>query len=249
MFTLWFYSITAVVIVSLISLVGIFSLALNRKRLERILLFLVSFAVGGLLGDVFLHLLPEVSEEIGFNLGSSLAILGGLLVFFVLEKFIAWRHCHVFTSEEHPHPVVLLNLIGDGVHNFFDGAIIAGSFLASIPLGIATSLAVIFHEIPQEIGDFGILIHGGLPVKKALAFNFLSSIAAILGAILVLLFGLKTLGLEKFLLPFTAGGFIYIAGSDLIPELHKETNPTKSLVQFGGIVLGIAVMLALKILY
>lgn len=243
----WLYSVTAVILVSLISLVGVFSLSLSRRLLEKILLILVSFAVGGLLGDVFLHLLPEMLSEDDFSLVSSLAVLGGFLVFFILEKFIAWRHCHVPTSQEHPHPVVFMNLVGDGIHNFLDGAVIAGSFLASIPLGIATSAAVILHEIPQEIGDFGILIHGGFSVRRAIVFNFISSIAAILGAVIILIFGLQIGGLEGFLLPFTAGGFIYIAGSDLIPELHKETKPVKSLVQFAGIILGIGVMLVLKI--
>jgi len=249
MVTVWLYSLTAVVVVSFISLLGIFSVALNRHRLEKLLLFLVSFAVGGLLGDTFLHLLPELVGETGFTLSHSLAILGGLLIFFVLEKFIAWRHCHVPTSVQHPHPVAFLNLIGDGVHNFFDGAIIAGSFLASIPVGMATSLAVILHEIPQEMGDFGVLVHSGFSPQKALVFNFLSSIMAILGVVLVLLFNRQNFNVENFLLPFTAGGFIYIAGSDLIPQLHKETRPAQSLWQFIALLLGIGVMVCLKVLH
>lgn len=220
---------------------------LSRKGLGNNLFFFVSFAAGGLLGDVFLHLLPEMISKGEFGLTSALTILAGLLLFFVLEKFIAWRHCHIPTSGEHPHPVALLNLVGDGLHNFFDGAIIAGSFLISIPLGLATSLAVIFHEIPQEMGDFSILIHGGFSTRKAIVFNFLSSLLAVGGAVMILILGLQAEQLSSFLLPLTAGGFLYIAGSDLIPELHKETEPAKSLVQFGGIVLGIAVMAVLKI--
>lgn len=246
MLNVWLYSILAVIIVSLISLVGIFALLLSRKHLEEILFLLVSFAVGALLGDVFLHLFPEIVGKEGFTLENALAVLGGLLIFFILEKFIAWRHCHVPTSKEHPHPVAILNLVGDGFHNFLDGAIIAGSFLVSFPLGVATSLAVIFHEIPQEIGDFSILLHGGFSAKKALVFNFLSSLLAILGAMVILAFGFQSERFVFSLLPLTAGGFLYIAGSDLIPELHKETRPEKSALQLLALLLGIGVMLILK---
>lgn len=244
----WLYSIAGVLVVSLISLIGVFSLTLGKLVLEKLLFFLISFAAGGLLGDAFIHLLPEITEESGFGLGASLAVLAGILIFFVLEKFIAWRHCHIPTSSQHPHPLVFMNLIGDGFHNFIDGAIIAGSFLVSISLGIATLAAVIFHEIPQEIGDFGVLVHGGFSKKRALIFNFISSLTAFLGAIFVLVFGAKISGFSQMLIPFTAGGFIYIAGSDLIPELHKETNLGKSGLQLLGLLLGIGVMLALTLL-
>ncbi|MFZ5365959.1 MAG: ZIP family metal transporter [Patescibacteria group bacterium] len=242
----WFYSITSVVIVSLISLVGVLSIVVGEKRTEKALLILVSFAAGGLLGDTFIHLLPEVAENQGLNLETNLAILVGILTFFILEKFIAWRHCHIPTSKDHPHPVVFMNLIGDGLHNFIDGVIIGATFVVSLSLGIATSIAVIFHEIPQEIGDFGVLIHGGFSKKKAIIFNFLSSLMAILGTIFVLSFGPRISGFSESLIPFTAGGFIYIASTDLIPELHKETRPQKSLVQLLGLLAGIGIMLGLK---
>lgn len=245
---IWFYSLISVLLVSLISLIGVFTLAINEKKFKGILLFLVSFAAGGLLGNAFIHLLPEIAESSGFGLNTSTAVLTGVLIFFVLEKFIAWRHCHIPTSKEHPHPLVFMNLIGDGLHNFIDGAIIGGTFIAGIPLGIATAVAVIFHEIPQEIGDFGVLIHGGFSKKKALIFNFLSALMAILGTIFALSFGARISGFSKLLIPFTAGGFIYIAGSDLIPELHKETNLGKSALQLCGLLLGIGVMLVLTLL-
>jgi zinc and cadmium transporter len=241
----WTYSLISVILVSLFSFTGVLFLAFKKEKLKKLLLFLVSLAAGGLLGDAFLHLLPEAVEETGFTLGISLAILLGLLAFFALEKFISWRHCHIPTSKEHPHPVVFMNLIGDGLHNFIDGMIITASFLVSFPLGMATSLAVILHEIPQEIGDFGVLIHGGFSKNKALAFNFVSGLMAIGGAVLTLFLGVRFTGLIKFLVPFTAGSFIYIAGSDLIPELHKETNLKKSGFQFLGLILGIGVMLVL----
>ncbi len=244
----WAYSLVSVILVSLLSFVGVFFLAFKKEKLQKILLFLVSFAAGGLLGDAFLHLLPEAVEEAGFTIEISLAVLVGLLTFFVLEKFIAWRHCHIPTSKEHPHPVAIMNLIGDGLHNFTDGLIIAASFLASFPLGVATSLAVVFHEIPQEIGDFGVLIHGGFSRKKALVFNFISALMAVAGVVFTLFLGTRLTGFTQLLIPFTAGGFIYIAGSDLIPELHKETDLKKSGFQLLGLILGIGVMILLLII-
>lgn len=241
----WLYSLVSVILVSLLSLVGVLFLSIKEENLRKILLFLVSFAAGGLLGDTFIHLLPEAVEETGWNLEISLLILVGFLIFFILEKFIAWRHCHVPTSKEHPHPVALMNLIGDGLHNFIDGMIITASFLISVPLGMATSLAVILHEIPQEIGDFGVLIHGGFSKNKALFFNFVSASAAIAGAILILFLGTRLVGITRLLIPFTAGSFLYIAGSDLIPELHKETDLKKSAFQLLGLILGIGVMMLL----
>jgi zinc and cadmium transporter len=244
----WACPLISVIFVSLLSFVGVFFLAFKKEKLQKILLFLVSFAAGGLLGDAFLHLLPEAAEETGLTIEVSLAVLVGLLTFFILEKFIAWRHCHIPTSKEHPHPVALMNLIGDGLHNFTDGLVIGASFMISFPLGIATSLAVIFHEIPQEIGDFGVLIHGGFSREKALIFNFLSALTAVAGVIFILLIGPKFMDLVSLLVPFTAGGFIYIAGSDLIPELHKETDLKKSAFQLLGLLLGIGVMLLLLLI-
>lgn len=243
----WAYSLLSVFIISLISLIGALTLSLKEKILSVLLVFLVSFAAGGLLGDVFIHLLPEMVEESLFTMTSSLSIISGILMFFVLEKFIAWRHCHIPTSKNHPHPVAFMNLIGDGIHNLIDGAIIAGSFLVSIPLGMATTIAVFFHEVPQEIGDFGVLIHGGFTKRKALFFNFASSLAAFAGAVFVLIFGSQMVDLTNVLVPFTAGGFIYIAGSDLIPELHKETKPVKSMIQLAGLLFGIAIMFGLRL--
>ncbi|MBI5150285.1 MAG: ZIP family metal transporter [Candidatus Omnitrophica bacterium] len=243
------YTFASLVVVSIISLVGIFTLSLNAERLKKILLYMVSFAVGGLFGDVFLHLLPEISEEAGFNMTTSLLVLLGIILFFVLEKFLRWQHCHVPTTTQHRHPVVALNLIGDGVHNALDGMIIASSFMVSPAVGFATALAVIFHEIPQEIGDFGILVHGGLSVRKALLCNLLSALAAFAGAILIFVIGPHVSNLLIYILPITAGGFLYIAGSDLIPELHEhDAHPAVSLGQLACILLGIAVMALLTLI-
>ena len=243
---IWLFSLVSVFIISLTSFVGVFFLSFKKETLQKILFFLVSFAAGGMLGGVFFHLLPEAIEDLGHGLNFSLAILAGILAFFVLEKFIAWRHCHIPTSEEHPHPVVFMNLIGDAFHNFLDGVVVAASFMTNFSLGLATSLATIFHEIPQEIGDFGVLIHGGFTHKKALLLNFASALTAVLGAVLTLFVGMKFVVLSKLIIPFTAGTFIYIAGSDLIPELHKETQLWKSTIQLMGLILGLFLMFILK---
>jgi zinc and cadmium transporter len=246
----WIYSLASVISISAVSLIGVFTLSLKKEKLHKILHFLVSFAVGGLFGDAFIHLLPEAFKELGAKLATSLYMVSGILIFFILEKFLRWRHCHSPTTTEHLHPVVTLNLIGDGVHNLIDGMIIGASFSMSIPVGIATSLAVILHEIPQEIGDFGVLVHGGLSVKKALFFNFLSGITSILGAVISLSIGMHIKNYTVTLLAITAGGFIYIAGSDLIPELHEgcDTKVSYAIGQFVFIVLGVLVMALLALL-
>lgn len=248
MSSVWTYSLVSALIVSMISLVGVLFLSLHEDTLKSALLFLVSFSVGALFGDVFIHLLPEVLEKSGFGLNISMFLLSGILTFFILEKFIAWRHCHIPTSEVHPHSFATMNLIGDGVHNLIDGMIIGGSFLASTTVGIATTVAVILHEIPQEIGDFGVLLHGGYSKKEALLLNFLSAVLAIIGVVISLAVGTKIKNFSTFLIPFAAGGFIYIAGSDLIPELHKETSATKSFFEFLSLLAGIGVMVLLTFL-
>ncbi|OGF44674.1 MAG: hypothetical protein A2452_07925 [Candidatus Firestonebacteria bacterium RIFOXYC2_FULL_39_67] len=244
----WGYALISVTIVSLISLVGIFTLALNRDILQKIILYLVSFAVGALFGDAIIHLMPEAYETFGKGLPTALMVILGIFIFFVLEKFIRWRHCHDGHCDEHLKPVVYMNLFGDAVHNFIDGLVIAASYSVSIHLGIATTIAVILHEIPQEIGDFGVLIHGGLSVKKALFFNFLSALTSIIGAVLFFLVGDFLGNFRMALIPVTAGGFIYMAGSDLIPELHHDERPIRSLLQIFFIALGVGIMALMVIL-
>lgn len=238
-------ALVSVIVVSLISLIGVVTLSFGLERLKKMLLFLVSFAAGGLLGDAFIHLLPETAKQMGFGFSASVLVLAGIVVSFVVEKFLWWRHCHIPTTEEHPHPFAIINLVGDGVHNFIDGLIIGASYIASVPLGIATTLAVLLHEIPQEIGDFGILIHGGFSARKAIFFNFLTALTAILGVIVVILFGTVIANSAIYLLPFAAGCFIYLATADLIPELHKETSLSKSALQLIMFIIGLAVMTGL----
>ena len=237
----WIYTIVSVLIISFISLIGVFTLSLRVDWVKKITLFLVSFAVGGLFGDAFIHLLPETFRDANSGLMSSLYVIIGFLIFFVLEKFLRWRHCHV-PSHQHTHPVVTMNLVSDGVHNLIDGVLVGASFSVSIPIGITTSLAIVLHEIPQEIGDFGVLVHCGLTAKRALLFNFLSGLVAVIGAVASLVIGPHIQGYSEALLPITAGGFLYIAGSDLIPELQHDVKVSTSLWQFVGIILGVSIM-------
>lgn len=247
MLSTWLYTLIAVFIVSLVSFVGILTISIKLEALKKILLLLVSLSAGALLGGAFFHLIPEATEEAGCTISVAAFILSGILIFFVLEKMICWRHCHVPTSDEHLHPFAFMNLIGDAFHNFIDGMIIAGTFLVSIPLGISTTVAVIFHEIPQEIGDFGVLVHGGFSRFKALFLNFASALAAVLGAIIVLALNIKVEAVTAFLVPFTAGGFIYIASSDLMPEMKKDIRPLNSIIQMLFLLLGLGIMLALAL--
>ena len=233
--------------VSLLAFAGVFWLSLGADRLRRLLFFLIAFSAGALLGDVFLHLLPELAEDGGLDLKAGLSVLAGIFVFLILESIVCWRHCHVPTSHQHIHPVGITNLAGDAMHNFIDGMLIAGSFLVSFPLGLATTLAVILHEIPQEIGDFGVLLHAGFSRKRALFFNFFSALSAFLGALLVVWLGAFESFLD-FTIALTIGGFIYVACADLIPEIHKECRPKHSALQLIAFLAGIGVMAILLLI-
>ncbi len=241
----WIYTLISVLIISLISLIGIIIIAVKQSFIKKFLLFFVSFAAGAMLGDVFLHLLPEMAKEHGISLTSSALILAGIAGFFILEKILHWRHCHMSAAKDHNHPLATMNLVGDAVHNLIDGVLIAGSYMLSIPVGIATTIAVILHEIPQEMGDFGVLLHAGMKAKKALIFNFLTALTSAVGALIVLLSGLAQDTITQYAIPITIGGFLYIANADLIPELHKEVKPKRSLFQLISFAAGIGIMLAL----
>jgi zinc and cadmium transporter len=243
--SVWGATILAVLAVSAIAFAGIVVLVVQERLLRKIVPILVSFAVGALLGDALFHLLPELARDGGITVDLSWVMAGAILFLYVLEKFIHLHHQLNAPEHRHVHPVVLTNLVGDGVHNFVDGAIIAGSFLVSPSLGIATTIAVALHEIPQEMGDLGVLVHAGLSPKRALVYNVASAMTALLGAIIALLLAGAIEGIERPLLAFSAGAFIYIAGADLIPELHKGTSIRTGVIQFFGIAGGFAVMAAL----
>jgi len=242
---IWIYTLVAVGLVSLLSLIGVFTLSMDSRKLDKILIYLVGLSTGTLLGDAFIHLIPEAFKESNDTAFTSLSILFGIFTFFVLEKFVHWRHCHKLPCEHHPHPFSYVILVGDAMHNFIDGMIIAASFAVAIPLGIATTLAIVLHEIPHEIGNFGSLVYGGFSRGKALLFNAMTALAAIFGALLVLLINMDSNSVNSFLVPFAAGGFIYVANADLIPELHKNTEIKRSILQIATFVVGILLMLFL----
>lgn len=239
------YIILAALGVNLISLIGIFFIGMREKTLEGIIEHLVSFAVGGLLGGAFFHLLPEAAES--KNPFMFTYILFGIILFFLLEKILHWRHCHKGQCDA--HSFTYLNLVGDGVHNFIDGMILAAAFISDTRLGIATTVAVAAHEIPQEIGDFGVLVYGGFSRLKALSYNLLTALTAITGAVTAYFSFERIEGLKYILIPFTAGGFIYIALVDLIPELHKRKRGGKFFAQVAMICQGLLLMWWLKVFF
>lgn len=245
----WISSIISVVLVSLISLIGVLTFAIKENAIKRLSTLVVSFAAGAMLGDAFFHLIPESFELISDSFLIGILIISGILLSFALEKILRWRHCHKDLSSNHVHPIASMNIVGDVFHNLLDGIIVAGSFLASPSIGIGTTMAIILHEIPQEIGDFGILIHKGIKVKKALLLNFATALSAIVGAILVLIVGGILGNLSTYLLPIAAGGFIYISSADLIPELHQECSAKPSLSQMFFLLLGIGIMIMIKLVH
>lgn len=241
----WINSIVSVIIVSLLSFIGIVFLAFKANFLQRIIFILVSFAVGAMFGGAFFHLIPEIYETNHDFLNISVMIIIGILAFFCLEKFLHWHHNHRIQNHEIDgkiQPLGLISLAADAFHNFIDGILIGSAYLVDTTVGIATTFAVIIHEIPQEIGDFGVLIHSGFKVKKALLFNFLSACTSILGAIVAIILGNSIAGIEQIFIAFAIGGFIYLAGSDLIPELHKKNTIKSSILQFVAISLGLTLM-------
>ncbi len=243
----WAWAIASVTLVSLVSLVGV--VTLTSKREDQVLLVSVGLAVGAMFGDVFLHLLPESFETIGPMTG--IWVLVGLVTFFVLEKFLHWHHEHGHEGHDHPpaiHPLGFLNLAADGLHNLLDGVLVAAAYLSSIEAGIATTIAVILHEIPQEMGDFGVLLLAGFRRRQALFLNLATGALAIVGAGLTLLIGARSAPLAEAMVPFAAGCFIYIAGSDLVPELNKEREVKKSALQLASILFGAGAIGLLKLL-
>ena len=247
--TFWYIFVTTG-IVALISLVGIFTLSLSDKFLKKILLFLVALSAGALFGGAIFHLIPEFifNPAVDNPRYAMLLLLLGFVLFFLVEKILHWRHCHKQECDVHTaESFGFMNIIGDTVHNFIDGLVIAAAFSANIGLGISTTLAIALHELPQEIGDFGVLIHSGMEKKKALFLNFAAALTVVLGGI----FGYFLSGLDTqivvYLLPFAAGGFLYISSSDLIPELRKEENIKKWTVSFIIFILGALLMFIIVI--
>ncbi len=237
--------------ISLIAFVGFWTISLGRDRLEKWLAVIVAFSSGALLGGAFFHLLPESVKAGG---PTFVVTLVGILFFFVIDSSIWLYHCHgghMIHGHEHEKkcqvkPVGVLNLIGDAVHNITDGVIVASAFLVSIPLGITTAIAVALHEIPQEVSDFGILLHSGYSQKKALKLNFLVALTILLGIIVTFAATDFVSTLTLYTVPFAAGGFIYIACSNLLPEIKEEPSVKKRFLQFIFLIFGIALLYYMK---
>lgn len=234
-------------IVSLISFVGVFTLVLKPRLLHIILPYLISFSAGALLGDTFLHILPDLAANGGFTPTVGAVFLGGILLFFALEKWLHWHHSHTEHSEE-IHSMVYMTMMGDTLHNFLDGILIAGSFMASWELGVAAAVAVILHEIPQEFGNFGVLVHGGWSNAKALFYNFLSALSAFLGAGLVFAIQRDVTPYLSWLVAIAGANFLYLALSDIFPELQKEQHKAASGMHILSMLLGMVAMWAMLFL-
>lgn len=230
--------IIATLLISSISLLAVLFLALSDKLLNLTTHYFVALSAGTMMGTAYLHLIPELSEEIPLE-NLLMIILIAFGVFFILEKIIHWRHSH--SNVETKQSIGYMNLVGDGLHNFIDGLLLAATFAVDVRLGIMASFAVALHELPQEIGDFGVLLHAGWSKAKAIRANILVSLTMVAGGILgFFLFNIFE-GFLPYLTAIAAGGFIYIASSDLIPELKEERNILKSLSHLLVFGLGIAI--------
>lgn len=238
------YAMISVMIVSLVSLIASVPLMIHKKISKKVLIFLLSISVGVMLGTVFFNFLPEMHE---YHTEEGIFIIIGFLMLFVLEKLVHWHHTSKCEKHDHGHHhayhLAPLNLIGDGVHNFIDGLVISGSYAVSTTLGIAATISIIFHEAPQEIADFGVLLYSGYSKKKAVIFNFMSAATAIIGTIIGLLLSESMHGFSDFIIPFAAGNFIYIAASNLVPELHRHCKLRDTFLHVIAILMGVGIII------
>jgi len=236
-----FWIISGTFLVSLLGFVGIFTLSIREDQVKKLVFLLTSFAIGGLLGGAFFHLLPEALGQLPIQ-NALMIVLIGFLAFLVIETYFHWHLC----NECDVHPYSYMMLIGDAIHNLIDGSVITGAFLVSVPLGLTTTLVIFGHEFPQQLGIFGVLVNGGFDRKKAIVYSFLAQSTVILGGVLSYLIASVFSGFSTLLLPFAAGGFLYIAASDLVPEMHKEEGLNK-ILSLALIIAGILFMWALKV--
>lgn len=227
-----------------ISLTGSLALTLREGTLERILSPLVAFAAGALLGGAFLHMIPEAVIQMSNSLSVWVLVLSGFLLFFIFEQFLHWHHSHHPTERQ---PVTYLVLIADALHNFIGGASIGATFLIDVRLGVAAWFAAVAHEIPQELGDFAVLVRGGWSKTMALSLNFISALTFPIGGLLTY-FMSRELNLTG-LVPFAAGNFIYIASADLIPEIKQSTSFSQAIMHLLFVLLGLGLLLGVRIIY
>ena len=240
---LWIFA--SGILMSAIALVGSVTVFLSEAALKKILLPLVALAAGTLLGGALLHMIPAAIDKNGNQLSIYLWTLVGFTLFLALEQFLPWHHCHRAPSEH--RPLTYLILIADGLHNFIGGLAVAGAFLIDVRVGISTWLAAAAHEVPQELGDFGILIHGGWEKSKALLYNFLSALTFLVGGLVA--YGASFAFDVTFLLPFAAGNFIYIAAADLIPEIKHEEDAKLNTLHFLSFMAGLGLLLFVRFLF
>lgn len=241
------YGLLSTLVISIIGQIGFFVFILKDNILRKVLIFFVSFSAGSLIGGAFFHLLPDVIEKKDDVLMVFVWTIAGFCLFFIMEKFLRWHHCHDEECEEKKH-LGQINMAGDGIHNFLDGIIVMAAFVVSPALGLATTISIISHEIPQELGDFGVLLYSGYNKTKAIIYNFLLSAVAILGALIGYFLSNIIGGFTDIIIPIAAGGFLYIAASDFIPEIHKEINAKSSLLNFLVFLLALVFMFIIKIL-
>lgn len=238
-------TIISVIIVSLVSVFSAIPLLIKKKVSDKTLLFLLSISVGVLMSTVFMNILPEITEH-EYTTKTAVHILAGFMLMFIIEKFIHWHHQKDCEGKEcghsHAYNLAPINLLGDGIHNFIDGLVIAGTYAVDITLGITATISIIFHEVPQEIADFGVLLYSGLSKKKALIFNLMSALTAVLGAVTGILLIGKIHNFTEIILPFAAGNFIYIAASNLLPQLHRHCKIKDTLFHLIAIAIGIAII-------
>lgn len=238
----WF--IAFAILMSMIALVGSVTLVLRQVTLERILLPLVAFAAGSLIGGAVFHMIPAAIGEMGNTIFPYLWLTTGFLVFLLLEQFLNWHHSH---SASEKAPLTYLILIADGLHNFIGGLFVAASFVVDLRLGITAWLAAAAHEVPQELGDFAVLVHGGWKKTAALAYNFASALTFLVGGLLV--FAVSSQIDVVFLIPFAAGNFLYIGAADLIPEIKKGKDLRANFVHFLAFTTGLGLLLAMRFVF
>lgn len=242
--TTFLWILSGGVLMSVIALVGSTTLLLSEDMLRRLLLPLVAFAAGSLLGGAFFHMLPSALGEMGDPTLVFSWLLAGFLIFFVIEQFLHWHHCHRDVAECR-EPLTYLILLGDGLHNFMGGLAVASAFLVDVRLGVTTWVAAAAHEVPQELGDFAVLVHGGWAARRALFFNLLSGLTFLVGSLAAYVAS-RQLDVD-FLLPLAAGNFVYIAASDLVPEVNKNDTIRHNLLHLAAFSTGLGLLLALRV--
>ena len=251
------YTIAATFLISLLSLIGIFTLSLSENQLHRILNFLIAYSAGTILGASLFDLMPEAVELVEEHIVFPIIALG-FVFFLFLERSLYWYHGHGHTheiSEYDDHDTgqtksfAYLNIIGDFIHNFIDGMIIAAGFINGTTVGVATSIAVAFHELPQEMGDYGILVYAGLDQKKALWYNFAAALSIVIGGVFGSFFISKVEELSGWMVAFSAGAFLFLSASELIPEIHDDNDWKRSLIHVIILVLGMFTIYSLGFIF